>query len=103
MKTGKVTGTGATINISLPEFTPRKVELRNITSADQLVWVNTMPNAYGMKTVAAGTTSYITSLGVTPITQVVLGDGQSPPRGFAIGADTDINVSAEVIHWVAYE
>jgi hypothetical protein len=103
MNTGKVTGTGAAINISNVDFTPRKVVLRNVTSADQMTWVDTMPNAYGMKTVAAGTTSYVTSGGITPITQANLGDGQSPGRGFTIGTDSDLNVLAEVIHWVAYE
>jgi hypothetical protein len=101
-KYGKVTGTGSAINVGIPEFTPSKVVLKNVTSGDELEWDCSMPHDYGFKRVAAGTASYVTSGGVTPVSQSVLGDGSDPGRGFTIGTDTDINVAAEVIHWEAW-
>jgi hypothetical protein len=102
MAVGTVTGTGATINVSL-EFTPRRVKVLNVTSADRMEWSSPMPPAAAYKTVAAGTNSYITTLGVTPVEQLKLDDEADPGRGFQIGADTDVNVTDEVIMWVAYE
>lgn len=106
MVAGKVDGTGAAINISLP-FTPKKVELYNVDGDCFGVWTDTMAAASMQKTVTsgAGTTdiSFVTTGGVTAIEQLELDDGASPGRGFTIGADTDVNVSAEVIHYVAYE
>lgn len=99
MSTGKVLGTGAEIAIAIP-WTPRKVELYNETDLCHLKWTSTMGNASGMKTVTAGTITFITTNGVTPVDQIDLQDGD---RGFLIGADTDINVSDQLIHWVAFE
>lgn len=103
MSEGTVEGTGAVIDVALP-YTPRKVEVLNADGICTLVWVNSMGLGAGLKTVdsGAGTTdiSFITSNGVTPLEQVDLQDGD---RGFQIGADTDINVSAETIYWVAFE
>ena len=95
--TGTVEGTGATINISCG-FKPSVVVLKNADGAARLEWDDSMPDASGMKTVAAGTYSYITTLGITPYEGAV----GSASWGFTIGADTDVNVSAETIHWEAY-
>ncbi len=108
MLTGKVEGTGSAIDVEFVDFTPRKVVLRNVDSADEMVWTDTMPDGYGWKRVAAGTASVVTTGGVTPVYQDVLsppvcGTPQSPGRGFEIGADTDINVAGEWIHWEAHE
>jgi hypothetical protein len=92
MKTGRVTGTAATLNVTSVGFRPRKVELFNITGDAFGIWTDGMPDATAMKTIAAGTTALIDTLGVTPLA-----------NGFAIGADTDLNVAAENIAWVAYE
>lgn len=100
---GKVTGTGADLHVPLQDFTPRKVVLRNVAAGDELTWTDSMVVGGGFKRLTAGTGSYITSLGVTPVDEYQLDSGQTPPRGFTIGADTDINVSAEVIHWEAWE
>ena len=103
MEQGKVVGTAADIDVALL-WTPRKVELYNADGVCYLVWSNSMGDGAGMKTVdsGVGTTdvSFITTGGVTPLEQVDLQDGD---RGFTIGADTDLNVGDEVIHWVAYE
>ncbi|MDX1390316.1 MAG: hypothetical protein R3344_14090, partial [Acidobacteriota bacterium] len=68
------------------------VRLLNVDGLVKLEWNNTMPDAAGLKQVTAGTLSYITSDGVTPLS-----------NGFTIGADTDVNVSGEVVHWEAEE
>lgn len=91
-KDGTVTGTGADIAILLPFPLPNRVTLWNRTSGDQLDWSLTMGNATGFKRLANGTGSFITSLGITP-----------SASGFTIGADTDLNVSGEVLSWFAEE
>lgn len=96
--TGTVTGTGAAINIQCG-FTPKAVQVINITSRDGLDWSDSMTDGHALKTVAVGTRTAITSLGITPYAGTLAGDS----AGFTIGADTDVNVSAEVIHWVAWE
>lgn len=95
--TGTVEGTGSAINVELG-FTPGHVEIINIDGDAFLRWNDAMPDANGMKTVAAGTTAQITSNGVTPYA----GSAASASKGFTIGADTDINVSAETIVWTAW-
>lgn len=71
-------------------FKPRYVKVFNETSADQEEWFEGMTAAYALKKVAAGTTSEITSLGIT-----VAADG------FTVGLDTDINVINEQLSWIA--
>ena len=92
-KTGSVEGTGAAITISVG-FVPTRVELFNIDGDCFGQWIDPMPAASVVKTVTsgAGTTdiSYATSNGVT-----------TTADGFTIGADSDLNVSAETIIWVA--
>jgi len=95
--TGTVEGTGAAINISCG-FTPVAVRIDNIDGDAILVWNDAMPDASGMKTIAAGTTAHITSAGVT----AYAGSAASASKGFTIGADTDVNVSAETICWTAW-
>jgi hypothetical protein len=93
---GRITGTGAVINVSLG-FIPETVVLRNITSGDELFWDEGMAAANGRKRVAAGTSTLITSGGITAFAGVA---GTSAP-GFTIGTDTDMNVSAEILHYTA--
>lgn len=89
---GSVVGTGSALSVKTVGFRPKKVELFNATSGDQLEWTQSMADAAGLKRVAAGTGSFITSNGVTPL-----------GNGFTLGADADVNASGEVVHWVAYE
>lgn len=90
--TGRVVGTGAALNVRVVGFRPKKVELVNQSSSDKLTWTDKMADAAGHKQVAAGTSSFITSNGVTPLS-----------NGFTIGADTDVNVDTEPVYWVAHE
>lgn len=95
--TGTVEGTGSAINISCG-FTPKAVRIDNIDGDAILMWNDQMPDDSGMKTIAAGTTAHITSDGVTPYD----GSSASAAKGFTIGADSDINVSAETLCWTAW-
>jgi len=81
--------TAAAITITCG-FRPRIVTVINNTSSDSYVWVEGMAAASAFKTVAAGTSSAITTLGIT-----VAEDG------FVIGLDLDINVISEQLSWIA--
>ena len=81
--------TAAAITITCG-FRPRLVKVLNNTSADSYVWVEGMAAASAFKTVAAGTNSAITTLGIT-----VAEDG------FVIGLDLDVNVINEQLSWIA--
>jgi hypothetical protein len=83
------TGTAAAFDITCG-FEPRYVCVKNQTSGDQIEWFDGMTDAHGIKRVAAGTASAITSLGITPLTD-----------GFTVGLDTDINVTSEQLRWIA--
>jgi hypothetical protein len=93
---GTVEGTGSAINIELG-FTPAIVRVFNIDGDVNLFWNASMPAASGMKTVAAGTTAHITTNGISTYAGVEATTG----LGFTIGADADVNASAETICWEA--
>lgn len=99
--TGTVEGTGADIVIQCG-FQPRAVTLLNIDGLARLEWTETMGAGYGFKTAdtGAGVTdlSLLSSLGVT----AYAGSEAANSEGFTIGADTDVNVSAETIEYIAY-
>ncbi len=96
---GTVEGTGSSIDIEL-EFTPSAIYLMNIDDNCTLWWNRSMADASGMKAVTNGTISFVTSAGITPVLSTVL---ETDLPGFQIGADTDVNVSAQTIHWCAWE
>lgn len=95
---GTLLGTGANIYVKCG-FVPTYVRVVNIGSAtiEELEWLYGMANASAIKTVT-GTVARtkITTLGITP--RGVTADEE---MGFQIGADTDVNVSAERIVWIA--
>lgn len=107
-KYGTVEGTGAAINVSLG-FEPDYVKCFNIDDAgglDPIIeWVNGMGAGTGMKylkTVDSGATGnashdFLGSNGITAYAGTNAGDS----AGFTIGADTDLNVSAETIVYIA--
>ena len=97
VQTGTVEGTGAAIDVSVG-FQPAAIRVDNIDGDAILYWNDAMPAASGMKTIAVGTTAHITSLGISLYAGVSAGAGQ----GFTIGADTDVNVSAETLVWTAW-
>ena len=71
-------------------FRPRYVKVVNETSRDQMEWYEGMADAEGIKTVAAGTRTLVTSNGITP-----------SAKGFIFGLDTDVNVTSEQCSIVA--
>ena len=89
--TGVVVGTGSAINVDKVGFRPTRVELHNISDVVNAAWQDTMPDAAMVKTVA-GTDSYVTSDGITP-----------RAAGFTLGADSDLNAAAEVVHYTAFK
>ncbi len=89
---GSVVGTGSSLDVKGVGFRPKKVKLFNVTGLCTGEWQETMADASVVKTVTDGTISFATSNGITPLAD-----------GFRIGADTDINVAAEVVHWEASE
>lgn len=94
---GTVEGTGAAINVQLG-FKPAKVALYNEDGLCELHWFNTMTAGHGLKRITAGTLSKITSDGITVYDGTAAGDA----AGFTIGADADVNVSAETLHYEAW-
>ena len=90
-QTGSFIGTGADLNVDKVGFRPRYVKVINETGLAVFEWFDSMLDDAAVKTVTAGTISKVTSNGITP-----------RPKGFAVGADTDVNVAAEICHFVCY-
>ena len=90
--TGSVIGTGAALDVRTVGYRPSVVQLINADSDDKLTWTDKMADASGHKQVKAGGSSFITSNGVTPLSD-----------GFRLGADADLNAVGETVHWVAHE
>ena len=91
IKTGTQNGTGAAISV-VCGFRPRYVKVVNVATGGlcSIEHIDTMAAASGFKGVTAGTKTFISSNGIT------LND-----FGFTIGADADVNVSGEAIHYIA--
>lgn len=82
-------GTAAEFDITCG-FRPRYVLVQNVTSRDKYEWFEGMDDASAVKTVAAGTRTLITTLGIT-----------DNADGFTVGLDTDVNVTSEQLSWIA--
>lgn len=83
------TGTAAAITITIG-FQAKYIRVCNETSRDQMEWYEGMADAEGIKTVAAGTRTLVTSNGITVAAKT-----------FIIGLDTDVNVTSEQLSWYA--
>ncbi len=92
VKTGKVSGTGAAKKIVLG-FKPRSVRLWNEAAGGLVeVWkTDTMDLAKAMKRLPAGTATHDADCCTLN------------SDGFTIGADADLNVAGEAIHYEACE
>lgn len=88
--TGSFVGTGAALDVETVGFKPRYVRMWNVSDPGTLEWTDGMADAAGFKHVD-GTQTQLSANGVTPIA-----------KGFTLGADADMNVSGEVIHFVAH-
>src|SRR3990167_4565401 len=74
-------------------FKPRYVKVTNVdvdTDGESLEWFEGMADAEAILRVAAGTTTIITTLGITPTS-----------TGFTVGLQTDVNVISEQLSWIA--
>lgn len=92
-KNGAVIGTGAALPVRTVGYRPRRVTLINENGLAVAEWTDTMPDGSMLKEITAGTKSFVTGgNGITPLSD-----------GFSLGADADMNVSGEKIHWVAHE
>jgi len=91
MKCGTVTATGSAMDITTVGFKPRRVKCYNVSDIAILEWNEAMPDATGVQ-FDAGTPTYLSSGGITPLS-----------NGFTLGADGDVNVATETVHWEAYE
>lgn len=89
---GSFIGTGADLEVRTVGFRPKAVQLLNVGGLAKGDWVQGMADDSAVKQITAGTISLITSDGITPLSD-----------GFAVGADTDLNVSGELVRWVAFE
>ena len=94
---GTVEGTGATINISCG-FTPEYVRVINVDGDAAFDWTDDLADGEAYKSLTGGTNALMATLGITPYAGTVGGVG----LGFSIGADTDVNVSAQTMIWVAF-
>ena len=84
--------TAAAIEITIG-FQARYIKVQNLAATGATMeWYEGMADASGWKTVVAGDGSLITTLGIT-VTE----------KGFTIGLDTDLNVKAEQLSWIAYQ
>lgn len=92
--TGSFIGTGSALNIKTLNSKVKALWLHNQSSADSAFWQKSMADASMMKRVAAGTQTYVSSNGVTPYQAA---DG----AGFTLGADSDMNVAGEIVHYMA--
>lgn len=89
-KYGAITGTGNAITVTIG-FKPGVVFLYNQTDAGTLWWTNTLADGYGYRSITNGNESVISSNGVTPFQE-----------GFIFGADTEMNVASDEVHWIAW-
>jgi hypothetical protein len=90
--TGALTGTGALIECRKVGFRPGNVKLICEDGLCGAEWTDTMADGECLKRITDGTMSKVTSTGITPLSD-----------GFSLGADTDLNVDGEVIHYIATE
>ena len=88
---GTFTGTGASLDILTIGFRPSIVRLYN-RAGNVAYWSDCMADAAMHKRTNAGAGSFVTANGVTPLA-----------TGFRLGADTDLNVAAEVVDWEAMD
>lgn len=89
---GSFTGTGAEIEVRSVGFRPSQVELINVDGVAIARWTAQMADASALKEITDGTKSFITTDGITPLS-----------NGFKLGADTDLNVDGELVHYVAVD
>lgn len=84
--TGVVRGTGASLDVKTVGFRPSKVRVYNLGTNIELAWTMAMADAAGLKVIANGTRTNVTSAGITPLA-----------NGFNIGTDST-NTAADLLY-----
>lgn len=100
---GRTVATGTPVGFDVVlGFKPKYVRIVNLSERIELEWFEGMTNAHALKTVAAGTRTHITSLGITPFEN-------SSGHGFSVGLDTGLlpthpaEDSENTLDWIAIE
>jgi len=78
---GSFNGTGAQLDIKIVGFKPTKVTLW-LANGNEGTWNEEMADASAFKRVAAGTGSFVSVAGITPLA-----------AGFRLGTDASLNVN----------
>lgn len=78
-------------------FTPRRIEVFDVTSPIKFDWNNQMPAGYAFKTAADGTLTYPTSNGIT-----VVGQSDTPSAQPAVTLGTALHVNSTTYQIVCY-
>lgn len=93
---GSFYGTGSDLNVRTVGFRPSYVRILNVDGDADAEWIEGMADDSMRKVVTsgAGTTdiSLVTSDGITPLSD-----------GFSLGADSDLNVSDELVRYLAID
>ena len=89
---GSFVGTGSALNVRTVGFRPRSVKVVNIDSDDEGYWQEGFADGAVYKRLKAGGGEYLGSDGITPLSD-----------GFTFGADSDLNVDGEIVHYEATE
>lgn len=91
---GSFVGTGANIDITVPGFRPREVDLFNSGAGlSKANWTSEMPDGSMAKEITAGTLSFVTGgNGVTPLV-----------NGFRLGPDANMNIAGQTVYYTAEE
>lgn len=95
MKSGRLTGTGANINVELG-FTPQHVRVINQTQLASLEWFDHMTAGHAIREATLGDKTAITAGGISPYA----GAAGMASKGFTLG--TNLNAAGNVIHYVAW-
>lgn len=95
ISTGTVEGTGSAISVNCG-FIPQKVQAINIDGDTLLEWTADMGAGKGYKILGTGLGALVATGGIT------VSAATATFIGFTIGADTDLNATAETIIWTAW-
>lgn len=93
---GKITGTGAALNVEIG-FIPSRVEIINETNLAKFSWDSNMTDGYAFKQITNGTLSLITTGGISDYA----GDDDDS-AGFSLGTDAGLNANNDVIRFIAF-
>jgi hypothetical protein len=89
---GSFVGTGASQDIKVVGFKPKSVKLMNVGALGMGEWTESMAEGSMFKQITDGTTTFITTQGITPLAS-----------GFNVGTDAVANGAGNIVHYEATE